>query len=63
MLNKIRQIRHLRGAKAHCVSERIRAIGAIREHGNILLSGKIPKHKQPVTDNVVAAIFRDSLLC
>ncbi|WP_337952795.1 hypothetical protein, partial [Prevotellamassilia timonensis] len=30
--HKIRQIRHLRGAKARCVSERIRAIGAIREH-------------------------------
>ncbi|WP_337577894.1 hypothetical protein, partial [Prevotellamassilia timonensis] len=60
--HKIRKIRHLRGAKARCVSERIRAIGAIREY-NILLSGKTPKHKQPVTDNVVAAIFRDSLLC
>ena len=30
MLTKIRKIRHLRGAKARCVSERIRAIGAIR---------------------------------
>ncbi|WP_337779366.1 hypothetical protein, partial [Prevotellamassilia timonensis] len=62
--HKIRQIRHLRGAKARRVSERIRAIGAIREcYSNILLSGKTPKHKQPVTDNVVAVIFRDSLLC
>ncbi|WP_337953436.1 hypothetical protein, partial [Prevotellamassilia timonensis] len=30
--HKIRKIRHLRGAKARCMSERIRAIGAIREH-------------------------------
>ncbi len=28
---KIRKIRHLRGAKAHCISKKIRAIGAIRE--------------------------------
>ena len=30
--HKIRKIRHLRGAKARCMSERIRAIGAIREY-------------------------------
>ena len=29
--SKIRKIRHLRGAKAHCMSKKIRAIGAIRE--------------------------------
>ncbi len=41
------------------MSERIRAIGAIREHGNILLFGKTPKQKRVVTDNVIATIFRD----
>ena len=30
---------------------------------NILLSGKTTEHKKTVTDNVVAAIFCDSLLC
>ncbi|WP_443963184.1 hypothetical protein, partial [Prevotellamassilia timonensis] len=29
--HKIRKIRHLRGARARCMSEKIRAIGAIRE--------------------------------
>ena len=29
--HKIRQIRHLRGVRARCTSEKIRAIGAIRE--------------------------------
>ena len=40
MLNKIRQIRHLRGAKARCTSKKIRAIGVIREH-NIRMVYKI----------------------
>ena len=36
--HKIRQIRHLRGAKARCMSDRIRAIGAIREHNVRMVS-------------------------
>ena len=40
MLNKIRQIRHLRGAKARCTSKKIRAIGVIREY-NIRMVYKI----------------------
>ena len=42
--HKIRKIRHLRGTKAR--SEKISAIGVIREHNNILMYGKTKTYEK-----------------